>query len=96
MRNEGENKKSINFKRVDIGGVTYLQKSKNVLIKTNIHRARHIVNYAKNKSIATLCQLKKKSALPCAIYCKFGKCNRHNQKLCIYKHDPKNIAICRK
>lgn len=91
-----ENKSSLVFKRIDIGGVTYLEKSQNVLIRTNVHQARSIVNYAKQKSIATLCQLRKRSALPCMIYHKFGKCIRHSKGLCMYKHDPKNIAICKR
>ncbi|KAK6627366.1 hypothetical protein RUM44_009843 [Polyplax serrata] len=95
---QGVDKKSNSgtLRRIDIGGVTYLQKSKNILIRTNVHQARQIVNNAKHKSIATLCKLRKRSALPCMIYHKFGKCARHKKGLCMYKHDPKNIAVCRK
>ena len=31
------------LKRIDIGGVTFIQKSKNVLIRTNTHSARNFL-----------------------------------------------------
>jgi len=33
------------LKRIDIGGVTFVQKSTNVLIRTNTHNARSLLRY---------------------------------------------------
>lgn len=83
-------------KRIDIGGVTFIQKSKNVLIRTNTHAARTFVSQAKQKSIAMLTNKLKKSNQPCIFYHRFGKCTRKENGTCPYIHDPKQIAICRK
>lgn len=90
------NNKKTNIKRIDIGGVTYLPKSNNVLIRTNTHYARYVVNHAKHKSIALLSKLRKRNYMPCMIYSRLGKCARHEKGLCAYTHDKKNIALCKK
>ncbi|KAJ8866185.1 hypothetical protein PR048_033709 [Dryococelus australis] len=83
--------------RIDIGGVTFLQKSQNVLIRTDYHRARNILSQAKQRSIATLTQkLKNKNNQPCIVYQQFGKCSRKETGTCPRVHDPKQIALCKK
>ncbi|PSN31596.1 hypothetical protein C0J52_22466 [Blattella germanica] len=83
-------------KRIDIGGVTFIQKSKNVLIRTNTHTARNVVSQAKQKSIAMLTNKLRKTNQPCMFYHRFGKCSRKETGTCPYLHDPKQVAICKK
>nr|CAD7195530.1 unnamed protein product [Timema douglasi] len=82
--------------RIDIGGVTFLQKSPNVLIRTETHKARSILSQAKQKSIAILTQKMRKSNELCMFYQRFGKCSKKEKGLCPKVHDPKRIAVCRK
>ncbi|XP_063240197.1 zinc finger CCCH domain-containing protein 3 [Bacillus rossius redtenbacheri] len=82
--------------RVDIGGVTFLQTSRNVLIRTDYHRARSILSQAKQRSIATLTQKLKKNNQPCVFYQRFGRCPGKDSGACPRVHDPKRIALCRR
>ncbi|XP_069674383.1 uncharacterized protein ZC3H3 isoform X2 [Periplaneta americana] len=83
-------------KRVDIGGVTFIQKSTNVLIRTNTHNARILLSQAKQRSIAMLTKKLRKSNQPCMFYQRFGKCGRLEKGICLHVHDPKHVAVCKK
>lgn len=97
QKQSSENKQLKNVvNRVDLGGVTYLRKSNNILIRTNTHHARYVVNHAKHKSIALLSSLRKRNNMPCMIYSRLGKCPRHSKGLCSYNHDRKNVILCKK
>lgn len=82
--------------RIDIGGMTFVQKSPNVLVRTNIHRARNVVSNAKQKSIAFLAKKMRKINTPCLFYRRFGRCPRQEKGRCEHVHDPKCIDICKK
>ncbi|XP_049960134.1 uncharacterized protein LOC126480833 [Schistocerca serialis cubense] len=88
--------KPLPLKRVYIGGVTFVQKSSSLLVRTNTHTARSIVNHAKNKSIAMLTNKLRKINQPCAFYRRFGKCPRKDKGMCQLVHDPKQIAVCKR
>nr|CAD7393126.1 unnamed protein product [Timema cristinae] len=84
--------------RIDIGGVTFLQKSPNVLIRTETHKARSILRLAKpnRRALRILTQKMRKSNELCMFYQRFGKCSKKEKGLCPKVHDPKRIAVCRK
>ncbi|XP_046390722.1 uncharacterized protein LOC124159154 [Ischnura elegans] len=84
------------FRRVDIGGVTFIKKSSNVLMRTNTHKARSLLSYAKQRSIATLRNKLKKNNQPCIIYRKFGRCFRFEKGTCPCVHDRKHVAVCKR
>ncbi|GLG98723.1 Zinc finger CCCH domain-containing protein 7 [Gryllus bimaculatus] len=90
-----ERKKS-RVSRVDIGGVTYIQKTPTVLVRTNTHTARNVLSNAKQRSIAFLAQKMRKINTPCLFYRRFGRCPRLEKGRCELVHDPKYIDICRK
>ena len=41
----GSSTRNIPLKRIDIGGVTFVQKSTNVLVRTNTHNTRSLLRY---------------------------------------------------
>jgi hypothetical protein len=41
----GSSTRNIALKRIDIGGVTFVQKSTNVLVRTNTHNTRSLLRY---------------------------------------------------
>ncbi|PNF17491.1 hypothetical protein B7P43_G17634 [Cryptotermes secundus] len=86
---------NVPLKRIDIGGVTFVPKSPNVLVRTNAHNARNYLSQAKQKSIALLTSNLRKSNQPCIFYHRFGKCVRKDKGTCPHVHDPKYIAICK-
>ncbi|XP_066998403.2 uncharacterized protein ZC3H3 [Anabrus simplex] len=88
--------KSNAIKRVDIGGITFVQKSCDLLMRTNTHNTRSLLSQAKQRSIALLTRKMRKNNQPCMIYRRFGKCTRHEKGTCQLVHDPKHIAICKK
>lgn len=96
INNSVKDGKSLPLKRVYIGGITFVQKSSSLLVRTNTHTARNIVNHAKNKSIAMLTNKLRKINQPCAFYRRFGKCPRKDKGMCQLVHDPKQIAVCKR
>ncbi|XP_071449401.1 uncharacterized protein ZC3H3 isoform X2 [Hetaerina americana] len=84
------------FHRVDIGGVTFVKKSSNLLMRTNTHKARSLLSYAKQKSIATLMKKLKKNNQPCIFFQKFGRCFRMEKGTCPCVHDRKHVAVCKR
>ncbi|KAG8228682.1 hypothetical protein J437_LFUL008670 [Ladona fulva] len=86
---------SYSLRRVDIGGVTFVQKSSNVLMRTDTHKARSLLSYAKQKSIATLMKKLKKNNQPCMFYRRFGRCLRNEKGKCPCVHDRKHVD-CKK
>lgn len=84
------------LKRIDIGGLTYVAKSKNVFVRTDIHKARSHLSQARNKSISFLSKNRVKTNIPCAIYRRLGKCAANEKGRCPKKHDPDQIVVCSK
>lgn len=84
------------LKRIDIGGLTYVAKSKNVFVRTDIHKARSHLSQARNKSISVLSKNRVKTNIPCAIYRRLGKCAANEKGRCPKKHDPDQIVVCSK
>lgn len=82
------------FKRIDIGGLTYVAKSKNVFVRTDIHKTRSHLSHARNKSISVLSKNRVKTNIPCAIYRRLGKCAANEKGRCPKKHDPDQIVVC--
>lgn len=82
--------------RIDIGGVTFIRRSDNTLVRTNTHFARSLLSLSKMRSIAFLRGKHSKINQPCLIYQRFGKCHAHEAGKCWRVHNPKNISICRK
>lgn len=84
------------LKRIDIGGLTYVAKSKNVFVRTDIHKARSHLSQARNKSISLLSRNRTKTNIPCPIYRRLGKCAANEKGRCPKKHDPDQIVVCNK
>ncbi|KAL5290732.1 ZC3H3 family protein [Megaselia abdita] len=84
------------LKRIDIGGLTYVAKSKNVFVRTDLHKTRNHLSQARNKSLTVLSKNRVKTNIPCAIYRKLGKCAAHEKGRCPKKHDPDQIVVCTK
>lgn len=87
---------TFSLKRIDIGGLTYVAKSGNTFIRTDIHRARTHLSSAKQKSINLLSKRLVKSNIPCPIFRKVGKCAAFERGKCPKIHDKKHVAICHK
>lgn len=84
------------LKRIDIGRVTYVQKSNNTFERTDFHRNRVHLTTAKQRSINLLTRRLKKTNIPCPIYRKLGKCVAFERSKCSKLHDPKQVDICQK
>lgn len=84
------------LKRIDIGGLTYMAKSKNVFVRTDLHKTRSHLSQARNKSISLLSKNRVKTNIPCAIYRRLGKCASNEKGRCPKKHDPNQIVVCSK
>lgn len=84
------------IKRIDIGGLTFVEKSDNTFVRTDIHKTRNYLTIAKQKSINVLSKKFVKCNLPCEIFRKIGKCRANNSGRCAKLHDPKTIVICSK
>lgn len=84
------------LKRIDIGGLTYVAKSRNVFVRSDIHKARSHLSQARLKSISVLSKNRTKTNIPCPIYRRLGKCSAHEKGRCPKKHDPAQIVVCSK
>lgn len=84
------------MKRIDIGHITFVQKSNNTFERTDYHKNRSHVNAAKHRSINLLTSKLAKTNVPCAIYRKLGKCAAFDRRKCSKLHDPKQVDICPK
>lgn len=82
------------LKRIDIGGLTYVATSQNVLMRTGNHLARTHLNNAKHKSLQVLSRSLAKSNIPCAIFQRVGKCAAFERGKCRKVHDKRQVAIC--
>ncbi|XP_013389024.1 uncharacterized protein LOC106157819 [Lingula anatina] len=81
-------------KRVDIGGVTYVQTRPGTLVRAGNSQNRKRASNVLHKSITTAvqCKYKKQRQQYCLFYNRFGKCKRGHK--CPFAHDPDKIAIC--
>lgn len=84
------------IKRIDIGRITFVQKSNNTFERTDYHKNRFHLNAAKQRSINLLTSKLAKSNVPCPIYRKLGKCAAFDRGKCSKLHDPKQVDICQK
>lgn len=84
------------IKRIDIGRITFVQKSNNTFERTDYHKNRFHLNTAKQRSINLLTRKLVKSNVPCLIYRKLGKCAAFERGKCSKLHDPKQVDICQK
>lgn len=84
------------IKRIDIGHITFVQKSNNTFERTDYHKNRFHLNAAKHRSINLLTSKLAKTNVPCAIYRKLGKCAAFDRGKCSKLHDPKQVDICQK
>lgn len=82
------------LRRIDIGGLTYVANSKNVLVRTDTHLTRNHVSNAKQKSIQLLSRRFVKTNIPCPIFQRVGKCASFESGKCMKVHDKLNVAIC--
>lgn len=82
------------LRRIDIGGLTYVANSKNVLVRTDTHLTRNHVSNAKQKSIQLLSRRFVKTNIPCPIFQRVGKCASFERGKCMKVHDKLNVAIC--
>lgn len=82
----------MSIKRVDIGGVTYVQKKPGTLVKASSVKSRLLASQVLHKSITTINKYKKTKKQYCMFFNRFGKCNRGNK--CPYIHDKDKIAVC--
>ncbi|XP_055842336.1 zinc finger CCCH domain-containing protein 3 [Episyrphus balteatus] len=82
------------LRRIDIGGLTYIANSKNVLVRTDTHLTRNHVSNAKQKSIHLLSRRFVKTNIPCPIFQRVGKCASFDRGKCMKVHDKLHIAIC--
>lgn len=84
------------IKRIDIGRITFVQKSNDTFERTDYHKNRFHLNAAKQRSINLLTSKLAKSNVPCPIYRKLGKCAAFDRGRCSKLHDPKQVDICQK
>lgn len=82
--------------RIDLGGLTYIAKSNNIYIRTDIHKTRNHLSVAKQKSINVLSNRLVKSNLPCQIFRKLGKCAGFDRRKCPKLHEKIHVDICAK
>ncbi|KAG7164927.1 Zinc finger CCCH domain-containing protein 3-like [Homarus americanus] len=85
--------------RVHIGGLTYSRTKAGQYELTQTHQARAVVSSAKQRSMMTLSQRKKKGILQkrnehCIFFNRFGRCTKKDKGQCPYIHDPQRVAIC--
>ncbi|KAK7086653.1 Zinc finger CCCH domain-containing protein 3 [Halocaridina rubra] len=85
--------------RVHIGGLTYCHTKSGQYELTKAHQARALVCSAKQRSVFTLAQRRKRGSLQkrnqyCIFFNRFGRCAKKNQGDCPYLHDPKKVAVC--
>ncbi|XP_012269062.2 zinc finger CCCH domain-containing protein 3 isoform X2 [Athalia rosae] len=86
--------RSPNFvSRVDIGGMTFVEKTPNILVRA--HTKHNISNKAKQRSIQILRNKMRKNNQPCLIFQKFGYCAGQGKGTCPKLHDKKQVALCR-
>ncbi|XP_055913831.1 zinc finger CCCH domain-containing protein 3 [Eupeodes corollae] len=82
------------MRRIDIGGLTYVANSKNVLVRTDMHLTRSHVSNAKQKSLHLLSRRFVKTNIPCPIFQRVGKCASFERGKCMKVHDKLHVAIC--
>ncbi|XP_015525112.2 zinc finger CCCH domain-containing protein 3 [Neodiprion lecontei] len=79
--------------RVDIGGMTFVERAPNVLVRA--HTKRSISTKVKQRSIQILRNKMRKNNQPCLIFQKFGYCAGQVKSTCPRLHDKKQVALCR-
>ncbi|XP_046570028.1 uncharacterized protein LOC124278351 [Haliotis rubra] len=85
------------IKRVDIGGVTFIQTKPGTLVRSTTVRTRAVASRVKSRVIiAATNSLHKDNTKSvngyCVFYNKFGRCRLGTR--CPYKHDPNKVAVC--
>ncbi|XP_067651801.1 uncharacterized protein [Haliotis asinina] len=85
------------IKRVDIGGVTFIQTKPGTLVRSTTVRTRAVASRVKSRVIiAATNSLHKDNTKSvngyCVFYNKFGRCRLGTR--CPYKHDPSKVAVC--
>ncbi|XP_001663088.2 zinc finger CCCH domain-containing protein 3 [Aedes aegypti] len=84
------------LRRIDIGGLTYMQKTDDTFVRTETHRTRSYLSSTKQKSIQMLTSNMRKCNVPCPIYRRLGKCTAFARGKCPKLHDKNQIMICSK
>ncbi|XP_062708054.1 zinc finger CCCH domain-containing protein 3 [Aedes albopictus] len=84
------------LRRIDIGGLTYMQKTDDTFVRTETHRTRSYLSSTKQKSIHMLTSNMRKCNIPCPIYRRLGKCTAFSRGKCPKVHDKNQIMICSK
>ncbi|KAK3085671.1 hypothetical protein FSP39_006927 [Pinctada imbricata] len=92
-----DGKESTKVSRVDLGGITYIQRSQGVLEQLTGSNSRAAASQVLHRSIRTAtAKFRKDNTKLAQKYCKyynrFGRCRRGDQ--CQYIHDPTKIAVC--
>lgn len=83
------------MKRIDLGGFTFVARSPNTFVRTDVHRARSHLLQAKQKSIQCLSRRSRvKSNMACPIFKKLGRCVAFDAGKCHRVHDRKHVTIC--
>ena len=67
-----------------------------VLIRSRNSMTRQSITSYKNRSINTIIKSATRSKQYCMFFNKFGKCNKRDNGMCPYIHDPSKVAVCRK
>lgn len=88
------NSASGTIKRIDIGKITFMQKSNGTFEQTDFHKNRFHLNVAKQRSIQMLTNRLVKTNVPCPIYRKLGKCAAFERRKCTKLHDKKLVDVC--
>ncbi|XP_046736290.1 zinc finger CCCH domain-containing protein 3 [Diprion similis] len=91
--NSGNLKRPNPVSRVDIGGMTFVERAPNVLVRA--HTKRSISTKVKQRSIQILRNKMRKNNQPCLIFQKFGYCAGQVKSTCPRLHDKKQVALCR-
>ncbi|XP_015591305.1 zinc finger CCCH domain-containing protein 3 isoform X2 [Cephus cinctus] len=90
----GESSSVINKSRISIGGITYVEKTPNVLVRATSKTI--ISNKVKQRSIQILRNKMRKNNQPCLFFQRFGYCANQVKSTCHKLHDKKQVALCKK
>ncbi len=82
-------------KKVFLEGEEFVEETPGVLVRSRHSLTRQSIASAKSRSIQTILNSQARAKKFCLFYNKFGRCNRHAQGKCPYRHDPEKVAVCR-
>lgn len=85
--------------RVHLGGLTYTRTHTGHYELTKTHQARARLSSARQRSVVTLMQKKRKALYQkrneyCVFFNRFGRCTKKDRGQCPYVHDASRVAIC--